>query len=131
GFLDNIYESVKASKPKTLDETIELANDLMEQKLRTYVERQTNNKRKADDSSRSNHGYQQHPSKGRMSPRYGYCKYHKKTTKTEQKQTRERKEYARAGDYQEKSTLVNSHYDKTLKIPNQSLIVKSFFTICP
>nr|GEX69252.1 hypothetical protein [Tanacetum cinerariifolium] len=31
--------SVKASKPKTLDETIELANDLMDHKLRTYVER--------------------------------------------------------------------------------------------
>nr|GFC85215.1 hypothetical protein [Tanacetum cinerariifolium] len=29
----NIYGSVKASKPKTLDETIELANDLMDQKL--------------------------------------------------------------------------------------------------
>nr|GFB29965.1 hypothetical protein [Tanacetum cinerariifolium] len=55
----NIYESVKASKPKTLDETIELANDLMDQKLRTYVERQTNNKIKADDSFRNNHGHQQ------------------------------------------------------------------------
>nr|GFB02224.1 reverse transcriptase domain-containing protein [Tanacetum cinerariifolium] len=53
---DNIYGSVKASKPKTLDETIKLANDLMDQKLRTYAERQTNNKRKADDSSRNNHG---------------------------------------------------------------------------
>nr|GEU82876.1 hypothetical protein [Tanacetum cinerariifolium] len=52
GLPDNIYESVKASKPKTLDETIELANDLMDQKLRTYVERQTNNKTKADDSFR-------------------------------------------------------------------------------
>nr|GFC68159.1 hypothetical protein [Tanacetum cinerariifolium] len=30
---------VKASKPKTLDETIELANDLMDQKLHTYAER--------------------------------------------------------------------------------------------
>nr|GEV49385.1 hypothetical protein [Tanacetum cinerariifolium] len=57
GILDNIYESVKASKPKTLDETIELANDLMDQKLRTYAERQTNNKRKADDSFRNNHGH--------------------------------------------------------------------------
>nr|GEY64919.1 reverse transcriptase domain-containing protein [Tanacetum cinerariifolium] len=38
---DNIYKSVKASKPKTLDETIELANDLMDQKLCTYAERQT------------------------------------------------------------------------------------------
>nr|GEX31505.1 putative reverse transcriptase domain-containing protein [Tanacetum cinerariifolium] len=59
GIPDNIYESVKASKPRTLDETIELANDLMDQKLRTYAERQTNNKRKANDSFRNNHGHQQ------------------------------------------------------------------------
>nr|GEY98836.1 hypothetical protein [Tanacetum cinerariifolium] len=39
--------------------TIELANDLMDQKLRTYAERQTNNKRKVDDSFRNNHGHQQ------------------------------------------------------------------------
>nr|GEX24081.1 putative reverse transcriptase domain-containing protein [Tanacetum cinerariifolium] len=39
GLPDNIYGSVKASKPKTLDETIELANDLMDQKLCTYAER--------------------------------------------------------------------------------------------
>nr|GEU31771.1 hypothetical protein [Tanacetum cinerariifolium] len=63
GLPDNIYGSVKAFKPKTLDETIELANELMDQKLRTYVERQTENKIKADDSSRNNHGQQQHPSK--------------------------------------------------------------------
>nr|GEY56965.1 hypothetical protein [Tanacetum cinerariifolium] len=44
GLPDNIYESVKASKPKTLDETIELANDLMDQKLRTYAEKRTNKK---------------------------------------------------------------------------------------
>nr|GEY53853.1 reverse transcriptase domain-containing protein [Tanacetum cinerariifolium] len=53
---DNIYGSVKASKPKTLDETIELANDLMDQQLRTYAERQSNNKRKVDESFRNNHG---------------------------------------------------------------------------
>nr|GEU47239.1 reverse transcriptase domain-containing protein [Tanacetum cinerariifolium] len=56
---DNIYESVKASKPKTLDETIELANDLMDQKLRTYAERRSNKKRKVDESFRNNHGHQQ------------------------------------------------------------------------
>ncbi|GKC05587.1 putative reverse transcriptase domain-containing protein [Tanacetum coccineum] len=39
GLPDNIYGNVKSSKPKTLDETIELANDLMDQKLRTYAER--------------------------------------------------------------------------------------------
>ncbi|GJQ98390.1 reverse transcriptase domain-containing protein [Tanacetum coccineum] len=55
GLTDNIYGSVKSSRPKTLDETIELANDFMDQKLHTYAERQTNNKRKADDSSRNNH----------------------------------------------------------------------------
>ncbi|GKB27400.1 reverse transcriptase domain-containing protein [Tanacetum coccineum] len=36
---DNIYGKVKSARPKTLDETIELANDLMDQKLRTYAER--------------------------------------------------------------------------------------------
>nr|GEW57217.1 hypothetical protein [Tanacetum cinerariifolium] len=59
GLPDNIYGSVKASKPNTLYETIELANDLMDQKLRTYTERQTNNKSKAEDSFRNNHGHQQ------------------------------------------------------------------------
>nr|GEY93615.1 hypothetical protein [Tanacetum cinerariifolium] len=59
GLPDNIYGSVKASKPRTLDETIEWANDLMDQKLRTYAERQSNNKRKADESFRNNHGHQQ------------------------------------------------------------------------
>ncbi|GJR15667.1 putative reverse transcriptase domain-containing protein [Tanacetum coccineum] len=59
GLPDNIYGNVKSARPKTLDETIELANDLMDQKLRTYAERQSNNKRNADDSSRNNHGHQQ------------------------------------------------------------------------
>ncbi|GJZ08832.1 putative reverse transcriptase domain-containing protein [Tanacetum coccineum] len=63
GLPDNIYGNVKSVRPKTLDETIELANDLMDQKLRTYVERQSNNKRKADDSSINNHGHQQQPFK--------------------------------------------------------------------
>ncbi|GJV30805.1 hypothetical protein Tco_1391205 [Tanacetum coccineum] len=38
GLPDNIYGNVKSARPKTLDETIELANDLMDQKLRTYAE---------------------------------------------------------------------------------------------
>nr|GEU50546.1 reverse transcriptase [Tanacetum cinerariifolium] len=63
GLPDNIFRSVKSSKPNTLDETIELANDFMDQKLRTYVERQTNNKQKANDLSRNNHGHQQQPFK--------------------------------------------------------------------
>nr|GEW52606.1 hypothetical protein [Tanacetum cinerariifolium] len=63
GLPDNIYGSVKSSRPKMLDETIELANNFMDQKLRTYAERQTDNKRKAGDSSRNNHGHQQQPAK--------------------------------------------------------------------
>ncbi|GJR39443.1 putative reverse transcriptase domain-containing protein [Tanacetum coccineum] len=63
GLPDNIYGTVKSARPKTLDETIELVNDLMDQKLRTYAERQTDNKMKADDSSRNNHGHQQQPFK--------------------------------------------------------------------
>ncbi|GJR46228.1 putative reverse transcriptase domain-containing protein [Tanacetum coccineum] len=60
---DNIYGNVKSARPKTLDETIELANNLMDQKLRTYAEIQSDNKREADDSSRNNHGHPQQPFK--------------------------------------------------------------------
>nr|GEY85410.1 putative reverse transcriptase domain-containing protein [Tanacetum cinerariifolium] len=49
GLLDNIHGNVMSARPKTLDETIELANDLMDQKLRTYAERQNESKRKAND----------------------------------------------------------------------------------
>ncbi|GJR98532.1 hypothetical protein Tco_0270706 [Tanacetum coccineum] len=56
GLPNNIYGNVKFARPKTLDETIELVNDLMDQKLRTYTERQSDNKRMADDSSRKQHG---------------------------------------------------------------------------
>nr|GFA88230.1 hypothetical protein [Tanacetum cinerariifolium] len=62
GLLDNIYGNVKSSKPRTLDETIELTNDLMDQKLRTYAER-ADHKRKTEDASKNNHGRQQQPIK--------------------------------------------------------------------
>nr|GEY54860.1 hypothetical protein [Tanacetum cinerariifolium] len=52
----------QSSKPRTLDETIELTNDLMDQKLRTYAEK-ADKKRKTDDTSRNNHGHQQQPFK--------------------------------------------------------------------
>nr|GEV83127.1 reverse transcriptase domain-containing protein [Tanacetum cinerariifolium] len=50
GLLDNIHRNVMSARHKTLDETIELANDLMNQKLRTYVERQKENKRKTGNN---------------------------------------------------------------------------------
>ncbi|GJU25287.1 putative reverse transcriptase domain-containing protein [Tanacetum coccineum] len=54
GLPDNIHRNVMSARTKTLDDAIELANELMDQKLRTYAERQNDNKRKADDSSRNN-----------------------------------------------------------------------------
>nr|GEY53304.1 reverse transcriptase domain-containing protein [Tanacetum cinerariifolium] len=60
GLPNGIHRNVMSAEPKTLDETIELANDLMDQQLRTYAKRQNENKRKTDDSSRNN---QQQPHK--------------------------------------------------------------------
>nr|GEY09836.1 hypothetical protein [Tanacetum cinerariifolium] len=68
GLPNNIYGNVKSSKPRTLDETIESTNDLMDQKLRTYAKR-GDNKRKTDDTSRITMGINNNPSKSKMSPR--------------------------------------------------------------
>ncbi|GJW80931.1 putative reverse transcriptase domain-containing protein [Tanacetum coccineum] len=50
GLPDMIYGSVVASKPKTMQEAIEIATELMDKKICTFVERQTENKRKQDDN---------------------------------------------------------------------------------
>nr|GEU95698.1 reverse transcriptase domain-containing protein [Tanacetum cinerariifolium] len=54
GLPDNIHRNVMSTRPKTFDFAIKLANDLMDQNLRTYAERQNENKRKTDDSSKNN-----------------------------------------------------------------------------
>ncbi|GJT07851.1 reverse transcriptase domain-containing protein [Tanacetum coccineum] len=53
GLPDNIHGNVMSARPKTLDDAIELANDLMDQKLRTYAERQAENKRKLDNNNQA------------------------------------------------------------------------------
>nr|GFA77104.1 hypothetical protein [Tanacetum cinerariifolium] len=53
GLPDNIHGNVMSARPKTLDDAIELANDLMDQKLRTYAERQAKNKRKLDNKNQA------------------------------------------------------------------------------
>ncbi|GJS10282.1 putative reverse transcriptase domain-containing protein [Tanacetum coccineum] len=50
GLPDMIYGSVMASKPKTMQDAIEFATELMDKKIRTFVERQSENKRKQDDN---------------------------------------------------------------------------------
>ncbi|GJV69218.1 hypothetical protein Tco_1484727 [Tanacetum coccineum] len=47
---DMIYRSVMASKPKTMHDAIEFATELMDKKIRTFTERQSENKRKQDDN---------------------------------------------------------------------------------
>ncbi|GJR09462.1 reverse transcriptase domain-containing protein [Tanacetum coccineum] len=54
GLLDMIQGSVMASKPKEMQNAIEFATELMDQKIRTLVERQIENKRKQDDNFREN-----------------------------------------------------------------------------
>nr|GEV32408.1 reverse transcriptase domain-containing protein [Tanacetum cinerariifolium] len=51
GLPNNIHGNVMSARPKTLDDAIELTNDLMDQKLRTYAERQAENKRKLDNNN--------------------------------------------------------------------------------
>ncbi|GJU76058.1 hypothetical protein Tco_1273128 [Tanacetum coccineum] len=53
GLPDNIHGNVMSARPKTLDDAIELANNLMDQKLRTYAERQAENKRKLDNNNQT------------------------------------------------------------------------------
>nr|GFA54629.1 putative reverse transcriptase domain-containing protein [Tanacetum cinerariifolium] len=47
GLPDMIHESVVASKPKTMQEAIEIATELMDKKIRTFAERETASKRKS------------------------------------------------------------------------------------
>ncbi|GJS70860.1 putative reverse transcriptase domain-containing protein [Tanacetum coccineum] len=59
GLPDMIQGSVMASKPKTMQDAIEFATELMDQKIRSLADRQAENKRKLDDASRNNQNQQQ------------------------------------------------------------------------
>nr|GEV29973.1 putative reverse transcriptase domain-containing protein [Tanacetum cinerariifolium] len=59
GLPDMIHGSVKASKPKIMQEAIEFATELMDKKILTIAERQANNKQKFEDTSQNNQNQQQ------------------------------------------------------------------------
>ncbi|GJT99638.1 putative reverse transcriptase domain-containing protein [Tanacetum coccineum] len=59
GLPDMIQGSVMASKPKTMQEAIKFATELIDQKIRTFADRQAENKRKLDDNTRNNQTQQQ------------------------------------------------------------------------
>nr|GEV72849.1 hypothetical protein [Tanacetum cinerariifolium] len=59
GLPDMIHGSVMASKPKTMQEAIKIATELMDKKVRTFAERETACKRKFKNTSRTTHNQQQ------------------------------------------------------------------------
>ncbi|GKE59991.1 putative reverse transcriptase domain-containing protein, partial [Tanacetum coccineum] len=59
GLPDMIHGTVKALKPKTMQEAIEFATELMDKKILTITKCQAENKRKFEDTSRNNQNQQQ------------------------------------------------------------------------
>ncbi|GKA04541.1 hypothetical protein Tco_0683661 [Tanacetum coccineum] len=51
GLPDMIHENIVASKPKTMQEAVEMATELMDKKVSTIAERQAENKRKFENTS--------------------------------------------------------------------------------
>nr|GFC78033.1 hypothetical protein [Tanacetum cinerariifolium] len=78
--VDMIHERVRASRPKTMQDAIEIETKLMNKKIRTLAECQTENKKRLDNTSKNNQNQQQ-PNKrqniGRAyTARYGEKKHY-------------------------------------------------------
>ncbi|GJU20515.1 putative reverse transcriptase domain-containing protein [Tanacetum coccineum] len=58
-----IHESVVASKPKTMQEATEIAIEVMDKRIHTFADRQTESKKKFEDTSRNTQNQQQHQNK--------------------------------------------------------------------
>ncbi|GJZ05011.1 putative reverse transcriptase domain-containing protein [Tanacetum coccineum] len=69
GLHDNIQRNVIVAEPTRLQGAIRIANNLMDQKLKGYVVRNVENKRKLNNNYRNNHGqqppYKQQNTRGR------------------------------------------------------------------
>nr|GFA60778.1 hypothetical protein [Tanacetum cinerariifolium] len=66
GLPDMIHGSVVASKPKTMQEAIKIATELLDKKIRTFIERETASKRKFENTSRNTQNQQQQHSNKRQ-----------------------------------------------------------------
>ncbi|GKA64331.1 hypothetical protein Tco_0763937 [Tanacetum coccineum] len=66
---DMIHGSVVASKPKTMQEVVEIATELMDKKICTFDDRQTENKRKQDNNQQQ----QQQPQNKRHNTDMAYA----------------------------------------------------------
>ncbi|GKA73130.1 hypothetical protein Tco_0779346 [Tanacetum coccineum] len=65
GLPDMIHGSVVASKPKTMQDAVEIATELMDKKIHTFAERQTESKWKFEDTSRNTQNKQQQQQKNK------------------------------------------------------------------
>nr|GFB77844.1 hypothetical protein [Tanacetum cinerariifolium] len=63
GLPDMIHRRVVASKPKMMQEAIEIATELIDKKIRTFAERETASKRKFENTSRNTQNQQQYSNK--------------------------------------------------------------------
>ncbi|GJZ07300.1 hypothetical protein Tco_0541093, partial [Tanacetum coccineum] len=63
GLPDIIHGNIVASKPKTMQEAIEMATELMDKRVSTIAERQAEKKRKLENTSRNNQNQQQQQNK--------------------------------------------------------------------
>nr|GFA58209.1 hypothetical protein [Tanacetum cinerariifolium] len=63
GLPDMIHGIIVASKPKTMQEAIEIATELMDKKIRTFAERETTSKRKFENTLRNTQNQQQQSNK--------------------------------------------------------------------
>nr|GFC45550.1 hypothetical protein [Tanacetum cinerariifolium] len=66
GLPDMIHESVVASKPKMMQEAIEIATELMDKKIRTFAKCETASKRKFENTLRNTQNQQQQHSNKRQ-----------------------------------------------------------------
>ncbi|GJT18728.1 putative reverse transcriptase domain-containing protein [Tanacetum coccineum] len=58
GLPDMIHGNIVASKPKTMQEAVEMGTEIMDKKVITIAERQAENKRKFENTSRNNQNQQ-------------------------------------------------------------------------
>ncbi|GJU09796.1 reverse transcriptase domain-containing protein [Tanacetum coccineum] len=70
GLPDMIHGSVMASNPKTMQDAIEMETELMDKKISIFAERQAENKRKFDDTSKNNQNQQQPPKRQNVARTY-------------------------------------------------------------
>ncbi|GJR75329.1 putative reverse transcriptase domain-containing protein [Tanacetum coccineum] len=72
GLPDMIHGSVVASKPKTMQDAVEIAIELMDKKIRTFAECQTESKRKFEDTSNNTQNQQQQQQNKRQNTSRAY-----------------------------------------------------------